>query len=1133
MDYTNEQKFAIDYEGGAAIVSAAAGSGKTRVLAGRVIRILEDRESGINADEMVVSTYTNEAAAELRSRIVDMVEKAIAAAKENDKALYDHLTDQRMRLSDAHICTISSFCLDLLRRSSAQAGLQPGFGVIDESQGKLLYARAVRSVLEDYCENGDPVKRDMMYDWFFGEDDTDLEKAITTLYEFSRTLPDRKVYFRDQIALYDDPDNMSPQAKAVLEKYVEKNIVKAFAAIREKFTKLLALAPAARTTKFAGKLNDVINLTNSVTDMRSCLENCDKITGAKLPTFSRDDRDKEYEAEHIDDIEKAKDIAGSIRDNWKEVIPRLKMLRSRNADMKKCKPVLEELIRLTFMVEHQFDALKRERNAVDFADIELMTIELLRDENGGQTEFAKEISKSIKVIIVDEFQDSNDIQYEIFRLLSRDKKNLFFVGDIKQSIYQFRGANPMVFRRLTNDPDFKVIDLNKNFRSCDEVIDSVNAVFTGTMTEELGDVDYNEHCALVRGSDAYSTDKELNRTEFITFEGGTQPENRRREAEYIAWRIRKMHDEGFEVTDSDGKRPCNYGDFAIIMGRYNTNIGVYSSALERAGIPYEAKESEDYTSKTEIKLAMAMLKVIDDPYRSTELASVLMNEPFMFDAEEMARIKLAANEAKSKFLWTGLEKRAESDKHAAAAVSEIRKYRTYAAENSAERLIRMICDESLLMPAIQASPNGERRGFNLHKLIYYAEMFAENGCLGLGDFIANMDDLAAGNVKLPKAKGGNKSGKVRLMTIHGSKGLEFPVCFVSNMFSKPIIDGGDIICNSEYGIGMKINDIRTLTKTETASYTMTKNEKMRLRDSENMRLLYVAATRAREKLIFTAPFDGKKAGQHYGWLLESSAVNEKDPANSMIRFERVNDSRYSIIGQESSDDDVQIDVPRFREYAFRDYLAAPAKVTATQVGVKSVDDFSEESSVMDRFLRMPTFAAKDGESAKLSPKKRGDAYHKVMERLDFRTEPEELSAVLDRFHSEGILSDAERITVDEKDIVKFLESDLCRRAAASERVEREYPLFCEYDPKPGEWGIEEWKDNVKPFVQGVADMFFVEDGEIVLVDYKTNRGKTADELREEYSGQLAIYAHALSEAMGMKVRQKVLFAFEIGTIEVE
>ena len=332
---------------------------------------------------------------------------------------------------------------------------------------------------------------------------------------------------------------------------------------------------------------------------------------------------------------------------------------------------------------------------------------------------------------------------------------------------------------------------------------------------------------------------------------------------------------------------------------------------------------------------------------------------------------------------------------------------------------------------------------------------------------------------------------------------------------------------------MKINDIRTLTKTETASYTMTKNEKMRLRDSENMRLLYVAATRAREKLIFTAPFDGKKAGQHYGWLLESSAVNEKDPANSMIRFERVNDSRYSIIGQESSDDDVQINVPRFREYAFRDYLAAPAKVTATQVGVKSVDDFSEESSVMDRFLRMPTFAAKDGESAKLSPKKRGDAYHKVMERLDFRTEPEELSAVLDRFHSEGILSDAERITVDEKDIVKFLESDLCRRAAASERVEREYPLFCEYDPKPGEWGIEEWKDNVKPFVQGVADMFFVEDGEIVLVDYKTNRGKTADELREEYSGQLAIYAHALSEAMGMKVRQKVLFAFEIGTIEVE
>ena len=1135
MDHTPEQQFAINYEDSAAIVSAAAGSGKTSVLAARVLRIIKDRNNGINADEMVVSTFTNEAAAELRSRIVDMVGQEIADAEQNnDKELCKYLTDQRLRLADAHICTISSFCLDILRRSSAEAGLQPGFSVIDSSEGDLMYARAVKTVLEDYCESGDPVRRDMMYDWFFGEDDRELEKAITTLYRFSRNLPDRKNYFRDQIAIYDDPDKMSPQSMAQLEKYVKKHIVDVFAGIRAVIPDLTEIADRAQATKYAAKVAGVAELTAGITDMASCLSSYDTVMNAKFPVFRRDNNDKEFESANGELLEELKVIRESIREEWKNALTYMKVLKFRNADMKKCKPVLEELVRLMFMVERRFDALKRERNAVDFSDIELMTIDLLRDENGGQTEFAKELSKSLKVIIVDEFQDSNDIQYEIFRLLSQDKKNLFFVGDIKQSIYQFRGANPIVFQRLTKDPDFRVIDLNKNFRSCDEVIVSVNMIFTGTMTEELGDVNYDSKCALVRGSTAYSTDKELNRTEFITFEGGSQPENRRREAEYIAWRIKTMYGEGFKVTEKNGdKRQCGYGDFAVIMGRYNSNIDIYKSALEKAGIPCEAKENEDYTGKTEIKLAMAMLKVIDDPYRSTELAAVLMNEPFMFDAEEMARIKLESDAAGSKALWTGLVKRAKSDAHAAAAVSEIRRYRTYAAENSAERLIRMICDESLLMPVIQASPNGERRSFNLRKLIYYAEMFAESGCLGLGDFIANMDDLAAGKVKLPSAKGGNKSGVVRLMSIHGSKGLEFPICFVSNLFSRPISENGDVICNSEYGIGMKINDRKTMTKTETAAYSMTLNEIRRRADSENMRLLYVAATRAREKLIFTAPYDGKKPDQHYGWLLGSAAVNEKDPAHSMIRLERVKDNRYSLSGQEIDEDDRQVAVPHYREYAYREYLVPPAKVTATQVGVKSVDDFSEESSVMDRFLRMPTFAAKERETAKLSPKKRGDAYHKVMELLDFRMAPEDLPAVLDRLHSDGVLSDAERITVDEKDIARFLESDLCRRAAASERVEREYPLFCEYSPKPGEWGIEKWNDDVKPFVQGVADMFFVEDGEIVLVDYKTNRGKTADELREEYSGQLAVYAHALSEATGMKVRQKVLFAFEIGTIEVE
>ncbi len=1133
MGMTSDQKFAIEYDGGAAIVSAAAGSGKTSVLVERVKRIILDRGNGINADDIVVVTFTNEAAAELKARIDKALDDELTSMAERSRASgltpeekkkLEYLNDQRLRLADAHISTISSFCLELLRRNSAEAGLQPGFSVIDESEQKLMYARAMRTVLEDLCANGSPDERDLLYTWFFGENDDALQDAITKLYDFSRDLPDRDTFFKEQTALYSDPDDPPPHVQAQLDAYVRRNITANFAGALALLPKLTTLATGTGADKVPGKWEESLNAAKGVTDLKTCIELYDKVTSYKAPAL----RGKKNE--ELDD--ELKSTSSAMQKMWNDAVACMKLIKRRSPDMTLCRPVLEALIKQMKNVERVFGQMKRERGVVDFQDIELMAIDMLRDPNGDPTELAKEIAASIKVIIVDEFQDSNDIQYEIFRLISDNKKNLFFVGDVKQSIYRFRGADPTVFTRLTEDPDFKVIELRENFRSCKEVIDSVNMIFTGTMTKELGDVDYNDSCALRLGSTYYNTDSELNKTELVIFRNEEQSKNdlRSTEADYIAWRIKDMTDSGFRVTERSGDtRPCGYGDFAVIMGRYRSSIDIYKQAFDKAGLPYEANESEDYTGYSEVKLAMSLLKVIDDPYRSADLAAVLMTEPFMFSAQEMAEIKLAGGSS-NKYLWLGLLKYAETHERAAAAVREINDHRAFAAENSAERLIRRICDESMLVPAIQSSPSGAKRGFNLHKLIYYAEVFSNGSCIGLGDFIASMDALSAGKVRLPQAKGASKSGAVRLMTIHGSKGLEFPICFVSNLFSRPIPLKGDIQCDNKYGIGMKINSFDKAAKLKTATFTTVSDEIKRRNDSESMRLLYVAATRAKEKLIFTAPDDGSEPGQHFGWVF---AAAKAPGADKLIKIIPVKDNIYSRTASACDTSAKAAPKPLYRPYPYPDVSKAPAKVTATQIGVKSVDDFSSESSVMDRFLRLPTFTDKPKEKSRLSGKEAGTAYHKVMERLDFSMDPKDIPMMLDKLLEDGVLTDAERVNISCDEIGAFLASDLCRRAAASKRMEREYPIFCEYTPAPGEWNVADWTDEEKPYIQGIADMFFVENDEIVLVDYKTNRNTSMKELTEEYEGQLAIYAHALSEATGMKVKQKLLYSFELGAIEIE
>lgn len=1092
MEWTEEQKRAIEFRGGSAIVSAAAGSGKTAVLVERIIRILRDEENPTNADEIVVATFTEKAAGELKNRLNTALSEAIE--KNPDSA---HLKSQLLRLEDASISTISAFCLDILRRNSAAVDLSPDFSVMDEAEGKLIFAKALDEVLERFYADAPEEEKELVYGWYGGENDNRLCELVKMLYDFAKNLPDYKSFFERQLNIYKNPENAP---RELVDSFVSERIKPKIDEIKD-IIKAIGEYDNEKVRDFAAKWTELIAPFISIGNYSQAGKLISELSKAELPTIPR--KTKSFDNTEV------KEYGDKLKENWKAAIAAAGFVSRMESDYRECAPVLEILMRLTTELDEEFSKRKRTKNVVDFADIELMTLELLRDKKT-----AEQLQSEISMIIVDEFQDSNEIQYEIFSRLSRDGKNMFFVGDVKQSIYRFRGADPRVFVRLLDDDSFTVIRLNRNFRSSDAVIDSVNAIFEGTMTRELGGIDYDDSHRLVRGADCYSPN-EQNKTELVTLYGGDSEDARKREALYIADRIRDMVEEGFTVTEKGVTRPCRYGDFAILMGKYSANAHIYKNALSRAGIPFEAKDESGYTDFAEVKFALALLRVIDNPYRDLDLTAVLTLPPYSFTAEELAETKLGGGDKKHGSMYSGLCKYAEKSEKARRFCTELNELREFSREQSAEELIRRIYDESPFVEAMRAMPDGEKRDANLKLLIGYARKFNESAGRSLYDFLNFMSRAEREQVRLAQAKSAESSAQsVKLMTIHGSKGLEFPICIVANLSSQHRTrENPYMSLETASGIGMKIIDRSNALILDTFGMNAIVQSNEEQERSEEMRLLYVAATRAKEKLIFTAPITArqKEPDVHLKWVLESRAVSA-----GLISVEKKMYYKEKARAERKIEQKKAAELKPFTQYAHIISTKIPAKVTATQVGVKSVDDFSEYVDKVDRFLRSPTFI-KDGEPKRLTGKKRGDAYHKAMELLDFSGTAEQLGEL----YARGKLTEAEYRCISAEEIGAFLASGLCGRLCSSPEVHREFPIFCEYDIE----GLPD--DEEKPFIQGIADLWFIEDGEIVLVDYKTNSNTSAEQLREEYEGQLLVYKRALEQMTGLSVKECLLYSFSL------
>lgn len=1186
--WTKEQLEAITARDTGIIVSAAAGSGKTSVLVERLLGILSDTENKIPADRIVVVTFTNDAAAQMKQRLSAALSEAIEKDPDN---LW--LCRQQALLQTAKISTIHSFCFDLIRENIQSLDVSAGFRILDDTEEKLLIRKAAENAFEKlYGENADKINS--LADFFSGSvrGDGELEEAVLKIYDFLMSIP----FYEDRLSARIDYYSAGFNGES-------DPLAKAYGEITEKaYGKILNRAEYAQNVfvqSFSRTSNAVESDIEGISEIRSVLKKYGIFKAAELHgsfSFSRIDLPRRGKNDPVDEFtEQQKERIKKIREDYKKEFEKIgKNIFTEeeiSEDFKKHVEILSGISEIIAVFSEELKKLKTSKNALGFSDAEQLAIKLLAEKNDSgeivKTRLARELSEYYSMIMIDEFQDANNNQDLIFKLLSKggtaDKggTNLFVVGDVKQSIYRFRLANPQLFtdalkksERYTGEDfsgSFAAILLNRNFRSGSDVIGFVNYVFGLLMSRENGEIDYTEEEALVQGTEYPEGDRT---TEIIIVsDNGEVPENEDEdaspncEARAAAAKIKSMI--GVKnVYDKGCPRPCEPRDFCILL-RNNKSAELYVRELERAGIKAYAEEPAGYLKSREISTLTALLAVVDNPMQDIKLAAVLMSPMFMLNAEDMAVLAGERTEKMEKYF--SVVRRVMGGETAVSPESALygklerfmktfEKLRYCAASQRIERFIRTIYDSTDFLSAVQVYKDGGRKRANLRLLLDVAESYEKNSGGGLSGFVRYVDNIIKRDGDFKRASVIAPSDNVvSVKTIHKSKGLEYPFVFLCGTSVKFNADDLNrrIQINSDYGIGFKIQDRENLKLYDSfPRYTIKEINKAAAK-SEEMRLLYVALTRAREQLFITVP-DNEKIRKRIekvrseiigsgdvtvstvssadsmldwiaaamlvhpdgGWFRDGDALPLKkcgvrvNVRNADLKTETETAAEHT---EKALPDKEKLQ--RLREmfaYRYDDSLTQKtAKITVTEIAKSSGDKL---------YLRRPDFALKYGG---LTAAERGTAMHTFMQYADYAAAERDVPAEAERLAEQGLLSFEERDSLNIGQLEEFFRSELYAGMKKSGKIRREQKfLVKKSDAALDDERLMEYNSN--SMLQGIADCMFEEDGEIVLVDYKTDRVDSGQTLISRYDLQIKLYAAALSKIFGKRVKAAYLYSFSLG-----
>ena len=1199
VNWTKQQQAAIEARGASVIVSAAAGSGKTAVLTERLVQLLADPESGIRADHIVVVTFTNDAAAEMKSRLDRSLRELI-----NTDPSDQHLLKQQILLQSARISTINAFCFDLLRDNISDQGITSGFGVLDDTDSKVLRSRAMDDLFQWFTENDyDTLSR--LYDHFCANNEANLIEVIKKADEFLGSVAIPEKWLKKICDEYEKPFEESVYHSRLIRDL--KGILSSAKSLADRnFDTVSHLFDEIREGRPSAKLYDkILNDQEKITAALNVLNEGKILSDAQAAELDQVQGLTSLGKEKYDPGEY--ELLKARRNEMKSLLAKAKenALSAEN-DYLQSKEVTQLLVKALRKYRELIWERKCQKNALSFDDGERLVLELLAKEEDGrivQSETAKQIAEQCDMIMIDEYQDSNNKQDLIFKLMSKNYKlsedgepmygdNVFLVGDVKQCIYRFRLANPgnfidtmkrsVPYEEEGSFPNRSIV-LNQNFRSSPEVIDFVNYVFGNVMSREVGEIDYTDEEKLYFGAQPYFPPDKSRLTHFsfiIDQPGSEEKLPPDAEVRAVAQQIAEMISSGTEVITSDGRRPCTPSDFCVLV-RSNDLSRKYAEALMKEGVPAEGSEESGYLKSREISVLIALLRVISNPIQDVPLAAVMTSPMFMFTMEELA--KLRALDKKSPLYMVVRAAASEelvglADKLLAAKcrglLAQIDRFRLDSVTMTIGELIRSIYDATDYISVMQLSGNGEKKRANLRALIQYARSFEEStafeGSGGLSSFLRHIDrimktgDYAQG--KVAQASG----DYVSVQTLHGSKGLEYPFVFIAECTHEFQYDSEKIMCSDDGRVGYTLYDKKTVQKYHTFQQLMLIGERKSSTRSEEMRLLYVGLTRAKQQLFISMKC-GPDERKRLSAIIRDCRINGDDPVNTVRSANTCADwlwsclichSEFPAIAEAIGLDEGEFGYPDPKETAqiftwqtlfpedssavedsaqipeaipdpeitaqLRKIIATPydkeLAETPARLSVTQLSHRRSKQSSFDLRLERPRFISG---RQKLTGSERGTAIHTFFQYCDFLAAMANPDAEIRRIGQLGYLSGPEEDSIDRSKAAAFFRSQLYGRISSAKRVWREKKFMAAVAELPIDDQSLEKLRRSDGMIKGIIDLMFEEEEGIYIVDYKSDRGVSEEKLRERYTMQLRLYKAAVELTTGKKVTGASLYSFEL------
>ena len=1195
VEWTKEQQNVIDFRDRNILVSAAAGSGKTAVLVERIIKRITEDENPIDIDKMLVVTFTKAAAAEMRERIGKAIDK-----KREENPDDERLEKQSTLLHNAQITTIDSFCLFVVRNYFGQINLDPNFRIADTGELKLLQKDTLSELFEEEYEKEDNEQFLSLIDAYSASRSDDAVKdMVEQIYNMSESDSWPKEWIKRLLNVYeaesadeflqsDFMNSVYSYVKVILEDY------------RQALLGLLEKAKAsAGLEKFVQTLCVDIEQFGEIDKLEGygqLKEFFEKITFGRAPVI-KGDVDSSLKDYIKDSRNEIKDSIKKLLNNYFSNSPEEMFLQ-----IQTIKPYAKELIRLAIRYLDKMNETKRHKRIVSFSDIEHFALKIFVDENTHEiTDTAKSFMEHFEEIMIDEYQDSNQVQEDILSAISKKsigKHNLFMVGDVKQSIYRFRLARPEIFMEKYDTYDLtesknQRIDLHNNFRSRREVLDFTNDIFYRIMKADLGKVEYDENAALNLGAKYPENsgmepeilvidkkDEEL--SEVLSDEDN---DSVKVEALVVAQKIKALK-ESTLVTDKETNtlRPMKNSDIVILLRSVSSWGSEFAKVLADCGIPSYVESQTGYFGAYEVVVLLSLLQILDNPYQDIPMAAVLKSPIVGLDDEELAEIRIIEEDLP--FSKAALKVMSEATEGALYDFYQIYVYiRSLVKDTSIRILLEKILEVTGFAKYVAAMPAGERRIQNINLLLEMAGNYESTSYKGLFHFIRYINTLKKYEVDFGEADvSGENDDVVRIMTIHKSKGLEFPVVFLSGAGKKfnELDSKGAMVLHSDLGMGLVEMHTKPRTKRNSLIKTEIASQIKRENLGEELRILYVALTRAKEKIIVTGTvsdyekilksastsFSGRSSAHNYlEWIIPAiisypdkydvTIVGSDEIASRVIEDEA--DAQIKKVQMfekiESADDNLLKSLTRHFEYEY------PYKEDSQRKSKYSVSELKHDSmvSLYDATTgeaQQPDFLCEDFESyipdfaleieeeetdvSRNSNKSthgispgalRGTAIHRVMECLDFASimglDTDDDDAVKSFVEKEiNRMFSQQKITEDMKELVfpamieNFVKSPVAKRmskAALLGNLFKEKPFVMEKDGS---------------LIQGIIDVFWIEDDEIVLLDYKTDRVDTSQELIDRYKVQLELYAQALDKIFTtkqktIKTKECMIYSFRL------